>query len=92
MKRLIYLTILVATNTYAQCRVAGNDIVCDNSNTLIETYNALIRPVQPLVNVYINNQTTNIIDNNFTFDLLQEKRFDFMQKLQNAPSNSFQVR
>jgi hypothetical protein len=92
IKKLLLVYILYIPIANAHCRVANNEIVCDNSNTLIETYNALIRPVQPLVNIYITNQNTHIIDNNFNFDLLQEKRFENLQKLQTAPNNFIQNR
>lgn len=75
MKYIIYLTLLVSTAANAHCRVANNDIVCDNSNTLIETYNTLIRPQQLPVNVFVVNQPVLLpqIESNYNFDLLEEK-------------------
>jgi hypothetical protein len=52
----LMLYTLCIEQAYANCRVAGKDIVCDNSTTLIDTYNALIpRPIVP-VPIYIVNQ------------------------------------
>lgn len=82
MKRLIYLTIFVATNCYANCRVANDEIVCDNSNTLIETYNTLIRPQQLPVNVFVVNQPVVMpeITSNYNFDLLNERVFEVKER------------
>ena len=76
-KYTFYYTLLMATAANAHCRVANNDIVCDNSNTLIETYNAIIRPIQP-IEVFIVNQQIYAprIESNYNFDLLQERVFE----------------
>jgi hypothetical protein len=78
MKYIIYLTLLVTTAANAHCRVANDNIVCDNSNTLIETYNAIIRPQQIPVEIFIVNQPIYFprIESNYNFDLLQERVFE----------------
>lgn len=53
--KLGYLLIAVSFAANANCRVAGKDIVCDNSNTVIDTYWMINRQVQPLP-VFIVNQ------------------------------------
>ena len=75
--KLGYLLIAVSFTANAHCRVANNDIVCDNSNTLIETYNAIIRPQQIPVEIFIVNQPILVpeIRSNYNFDLLQERTF-----------------
>ena len=76
MRCLIYLTIFVATliasDAKANCRVANNEIVCDNSNTFIDTYNALMPKQLPVHPVYVINQPIELpaINNNY-------QQFDF---------------
>ncbi len=56
--KLGYLLIAVSFAANANCRVAGNDIVCDNSNALIETLRIINRQIyypQPLL--IINDPT-----------------------------------
>lgn len=80
--KLGYLLIAVSFAANANCRVANNDIVCDNSNTLIETYNTLIRPQQLPVNVFVVNQPVVMpeIINNYNFDLLDERVFEVRER------------
>lgn len=82
MKCIIYLTIFVATNCYANCRVANDEIVCDNSNTLIETYNMISRPVIYPQPVYVVNQPVVMpeITSNYNFDLLNERVFEVKER------------
>jgi hypothetical protein len=72
----------VSTAANAHCRVANNDIVCDNSNTLIETYNTLIKPQQLPVNVFVVNQQVLLpqIESNYNFDLLHERVFEVKER------------
>lgn len=49
-----YLLIAVSFAANANCRVAGKDIVCDNSNTVIDTYWSINRQYQPLPVIIIN--------------------------------------
>lgn len=54
--RLGYLLLAVSFAANANCRVAGNDIVCDNSNALIETMQIINRQVVIPQQVFIVNQ------------------------------------
>lgn len=94
MKKVIYILIFVATNSFANCRVANDKIVCDNSNTLIETYNTIVRPVQQPQRVFIVNQPIAMpeITSNYKFDLLEERSFEVMQKLPYETSNRIHTR
>ena len=89
MKCKLYLTFFVATlithDSYANCRVANNEIVCDNSNTLIETYNALMQKQQVAQPVYVINQHIELpaISNNyqqFDFKLLDFNSINFGER------------
>lgn len=54
--KLGYLLIAISFAANANCRVAGNDIVCDNSNTTINTYWMINRPVIQPIPAYVINQ------------------------------------
>ena len=51
-----YLLIAISFAANANCRVAGNDIVCDNSNALIETIQIINRQIVIPQQVFIVNQ------------------------------------
>lgn len=89
MKCLIYLTIFVATNCYANCRVANDEIVCDNSNTLIETYNLITKPRVYPQPVYVVNQPIQMLEikSNYFPTLLEERIYEVLPKMSAASSN-----
>lgn len=54
--KLGYLMLAISFAANANCRVAGNDIVCDNSNALIETMQIINRHIVIPQQVFIVNQ------------------------------------
>jgi hypothetical protein len=60
--KLGYLLIALSITANANCRVAGNDIVCDNSNALIDTMKIINRQVFIPQQVFIVNQPLDLPD------------------------------